>query len=79
MYVYDLGNGYWQTDHLGETSTQPVVDQDSRVLGVVLELDHIIMTIGAAHQMALRAAAHPADVLNGLGWHGCVPINGVVS
>ena len=25
--------------------------------------------------MALRTAAHAADVLNGLGWHGGVPIN----
>jgi hypothetical protein len=24
--------------------------------------------------MALRATAHPADVLKGLGWHGYVPV-----
>ena len=28
--------------------------------------------------MALRTAAHPADVLNGLGWHGGIPINSLV-
>jgi len=30
------------------------------------------MSIGATHEMALRAAAHPADMLDRLYWHiGC--------
>ena len=48
--------------HFREVGAQPVVDQDARMLWVVLKLD----------------AAHPADVLNGLGWHGGDPIdNGI--
>src|SRR5271157_1580863 len=70
MHVHDVGDGYWQTDHLCEARAQPVVDQDSSVLRVVLELDDIVMAVSAAHEMALRAAAHPADVLNCLYWHG---------
>ena len=76
MYVYDVGNGNGQTDHLCEARAQPVVDQYSGVLRVVLKLDDIVIAVGAAHEMALRAAAHPADVLNGLDWHGGVPIDG---
>ena len=78
MYVHDIGGGYWQTDHLCEARAQPVVDQYSSVLRVVLKLDDVVIAVGAAHEMALRAAAHPADVLNGLGWHGGVPIDGGV-
>jgi hypothetical protein len=36
------------------------------VLRVVLKLDDVVIAVGATHEMALRAAAHPADVLNGL-------------
>jgi len=75
MYVHDVGDGYWQTDHLCQARAQPVVDQDSSVLRVVPEFDDIVIAVGAAHEMALRTAAHPADVLNGLGWHGCVSID----
>src|ERR1035441_3174806 len=73
MYVYDIGDGYWQTDHFCEARPQPVVDQYSGVLRVVLEFDDVVIVVGAAHEMALRAAAHPADVLNGLSWHGMCP------
>ena len=75
MYVHDVGDGYGQTDHLCEARAQPVVDQHSGVLRVVPELDDVIIAVGAAHEMALRSTAHPADVLNGLSWHGGVPIN----
>ena len=78
MYVHDIGGGYWQTDHLCEARAQPVVDQDPRVLWVVLELDDIVIAVGAAHEMTLRATAHATDMLNGLGWHGGVPIDGGV-
>ena len=78
MYVHDIGDGNGQTDHLCEACAQPVVDQYSGVLGVVLELHDVVIAVGAAHEMTLRAAAHPADVLNGLGWHGGVPINRLV-
>ena len=78
MHVYDVGDRYGQTDHLCEARAQPVVDQYSGVLRVVLKLDDVVIAVGAAHEMALRATAHPADVLNGLDWHGGVPIdNGV--
>jgi hypothetical protein len=64
--------------HFREVGAQPVVDQDARMLWVVLKLDDVVMTVGTAHEMTLRAAAHPADVLNGLGWHGGDPIdNGI--
>src|SRR5271167_4475301 len=75
MYVHYVGDGYGQTDHLCEARAQPVVDQYSRVLWVVPELNDIVIAVGAAHEMALRATAHPADVLNGLNWHGSVPID----
>ena len=78
MNVHYVGDGYWQADHPGEASAQPVVDQHSGVLRVVLKFDDVVIAVGAAHKMALRAAAHAADVLNGLGWHGGVPINGGV-
>ena len=32
----------------------------------VLELDDVVVAVGAAREMALRAAAHPANVLNRL-------------
>src|ERR1035441_7771148 len=73
MYVYDIGHGYWQTDHFCEARAQPVVNQYPGVLRVVPELDDVVVAVGAAHEMALRATAHPADVLNGLGWHGESP------
>src|SRR3974390_1787656 len=73
MYVHDVGDRYWQTDHFCEARAQPVVDQYSGVLWVVLKLDDVVIAVGAAHEMALRAAAHPADVLNGLSWHGGFP------
>jgi hypothetical protein len=44
--------------------TQHFIRQDSQMLGVILELDDVIATIVAAHQVSLRAAAHPADLLN---------------
>ncbi len=56
-----------------QNNPQPVVDQYSRVLRVVLELDDVVIAVGAAHEMALRTTAHPADVLNGLGWHERCP------
>ena len=43
-----------------------VVHQHSRVLRVILEFDDVIKAIGAAHQMALRTAAHLANVLDRL-------------
>src|SRR5271157_86937 len=73
MYVHDVGDGYGQTDHLCEPRAQPVIDQYSGVLRVVPEFDDVIIAVGTAHEMALRATAHPADVLNGLGWHGMCP------
>ena len=48
-------------------------------IGSCSGISQLIMAVGAAHEMALRTAAHPADVLNGLGWHGGLPINSVVS
>jgi len=35
---------------------------DARMLGIILELHHIIVAVVAAHQMRLRAPAHPAYV-----------------
>src|SRR5271169_3321552 len=75
MYVHDVGDGYGQTDHLCEPRAQPVIDQYSGALRVVPEFDDVIIAVGTAHEMALRATAHPADVLNGLNWHGSVPID----
>ncbi len=70
--ILKVRDGYGQTDHLCETRAQPVVDQHSGVLRVVLELDDVVIAVGAAHEMALRAAAHPADMLNRLYRHvGC--------
>ena len=43
------------------------------VLGIVLELHDIVVTVGAAHKVALRTAAHSANVLNRLYRHGSVP------
>ena len=69
MHFDDGWRGDRQSDQRSETSAQPVVCQYSRVLRVVLELDHVEVSIRAAHEVALGAAAHPADVLNGLCFH----------
>jgi hypothetical protein len=39
------------------------------VLGVVLKLDDVVKAVGAAHEMTLRAAPHPAHVLDRLDEH----------
>jgi hypothetical protein len=49
----------------------------SGVLWVVLEFHDVVMAVSAAHEMALRTTAHPADVLNGLGWHEKVSLSKV--
>jgi hypothetical protein len=72
MYIHDGGHWNRQADHLSQTRAQPVIHQHSWVLRVIGEFDDIVMSVGAAHEMALRAAAHLADVLNRLYWHvGC--------
>ena len=47
----------------GQTRTEQFVYQDAPVLRVILELDHVIVAVRTAHQMRLRAAAHPAYLL----------------
>src|SRR5271157_2220503 len=69
MHIHDGGHRHRQADHLSQSRAQPVIHQYSRVLWVIGEFDDIVMSVGTAHEMALRAAAHPADVLNGLYWH----------
>src|SRR5271157_403681 len=73
MHVHDGGHWNRQADHLSQARPQPVIHQHPRVLWVIGELNDIVMSVGTAHEMALRAAAHPADVLNGLYWHVAYP------
>ena len=47
------------------------------MLRVVSEFDDIIVAVGAAHEMALRAA-HPADMLNCLDRHMECPFHHVL-
>ena len=35
------------------------------MLGIVLEFDDVVSAVVAAHQVGLRAAPHPADMLDG--------------
>src|ERR1051326_1488630 len=69
MYFDDGGRGYRQADQRGQTGTEPVIRQHSRVLWVVLKLDHVEVSIGAEHEMTLGATAHSADLLNRLNCH----------
>src|SRR5271165_771152 len=72
VYFNDVGYRNRQPDHLSETRAQPVIYQHSGVLRIVLKLNHVVMAIGATHEMTLRAAAHTANMLNRLYWHGCL-------
>ena len=74
MCVHDIGHGGWQTDHLGESRPQPIIDQDSGMLWVVLKLHDVVISVCAAHEMSLRAAAHSANVLNCLYGHRGFPL-----
>ena len=64
-----LGNFYdgyrrgGQTQARGQSGAKQFVDQNAAVLGVILELDHIIVTVAATHQVGLRAAAHAPYLL----------------
>ena len=40
------------------------VGQYPKMLRIVLELHHVQVVVRAKHQMALRAAAHPANLLD---------------
>ena len=67
-----LNNGWCrdrQADQRRKTSAEPIVCQYSRVLWVVLELDYVEVAVRAAHEMALGAAAHSADLLDRLNCH----------
>jgi hypothetical protein len=74
MYVHDFSGRYRQTNHLGESRPQPIIDQDSGMLWVVLKLHDVVISVCAAHEMALRAAAHSANVLNCLYGHRGFPL-----
>jgi hypothetical protein len=52
-----------------QKNTEPAVRQRSRVLWVVLELDDVDVSIGAANEMALGATAHSADVMDRIYCH----------
>ena len=75
MHVDDRRHRHRQPDHLAQARAQPIVDQHACVLRIVLKLDHVVVAIGAAHQMTLRATAHPANVLDRLYWHIWVSIS----
>ena len=69
MHFNNGWRGNRQADQRSKTSAEPIVCQYSRVLWVVLELDYIEVAVRAAHEMALGAAAHSADVLDRLNCH----------
>ncbi len=48
-----------------KTTTQQLVGKHAHALRVVTELNHIEITIGALHQMALRTFAHSPYVAGG--------------
>ena len=55
IYIHDVSDRNGQADQLCQARTQPVVDQYSGVLRVVLKLDDVVIVVGAAHEMAVRA------------------------
>jgi len=72
MYFDDGRRGHRQADQRGQAGAKPVVHQHSGVLWIVLEFDHIEVAVHAAHEMALGATAHSADVLDRLYCHEIV-------
>ncbi len=63
MDVHHGDRRHRQADHLPQPRAQPVVDQHPGVLRIILELYYVVAAVGAAHEMALRPAPHPAYVL----------------
>src|SRR5271157_4595050 len=71
-HIHNGGHRNRQLDHLSQARAQPVIHQHPWVLWVICKFHNVVMSIGATHEMALRAAAHPADMLYRLYWHvGC--------
>ena len=64
-------SGLWgrESQVTQERRGDPFVGKDSPVLGVVEELDHIGVAVGAFQQVCLRASAHFANEANGVHWH----------
>jgi hypothetical protein len=55
---------------LGEFGRQEFVRQHPLVLRIIPELDDIVMTVFALHQMTLRSTSHTLHVSDGCCRHG---------
>ena len=64
-HFHDFCPRHWKSHTRRQARTEHFVRQNSQMLGVVLELHHVVATVIAAHQVSLCAAAHTADLLNG--------------
>ena len=62
--IDQLCHGRRKASGCGQPRSQQFVGQHPQMLRVVLELDHVRMAVGAQHQLPLRAAPHPPDVLH---------------
>jgi hypothetical protein len=65
----DLCRGRSDTEVIQKNRRDPLVDEDSAVLRVIDELNHVAMTIGGFEQMSLRATAHLTNQTAGVSWH----------
>ena len=65
-FNFGAGNLEVGQDALGD----PFVDERPQALGVVGELDDIVMAIGCGKEMSLRASAKGAQPGSGGYWHG---------
>jgi hypothetical protein len=64
-HVYYADRHRRQPQPAGQPCTGQLVHQKPSVLRIILELHHVIVAVRAAHQVRLRAAAHPAYLLDG--------------
>ena len=64
-YFDDCDCGCGKSHQRRQLGAEEFVDQDAAVLRIILEFNHVVVSVRAPHEVRLSPATHPPNVLDG--------------